>query len=275
MAAVPKPKGDEIKNKISIHNQTFLLTIHKSEETHTLYLGGAHTYCISVIILMPGSIYERFTDISICTLDHYYYHELCSLSGGFRRGVDVQRIFNIIFSYINDNYKHIKTIQLKDFSTRTCDNNTTMNLYEKYYITKGITWYQSKYKAYLNEKESEKFKKADIEFQKKKKEISYDTMKRFMTNVPNNAEKYYEESETWKDFFSSIENSMGVAKFCEFISPWISTFLLNIMNYDFTAPYNYIDIKNISYLNYKQEGGSISKKNYTRSKKMFASKISL
>ena len=67
---------------------------------------------------------------------------------------------------------------------------------------------------------------------------------------------------------------MGVGKFCEFVSPWISTFLFTLMKYNFTAPYYYIDIHNISNIDYKQEGGTL-KKSYTRSRKMFASKMLL
>ena len=167
MAKIPKIRdGDEIKETLVLGKQSFLLTIHKCKETHTLYMGGAHTYCINAIIFLPGSIYESYYDIKICTLDHLYYNELCSLSGG--AGIDVQKIFHFLFSYIKNNYNYITTIQLKDYSTRTCDNGSTVNLYEKYYITNGITWYQSKYKAVLRNNDLQTFLDADAKFQNRK-----------------------------------------------------------------------------------------------------------
>jgi hypothetical protein len=277
MASIPKvlPNQQEEVIRIQYNNIVFLLTVHKGSDTHIVYIGGPHTYCINFQIYLENSIYKNFIDINTCLLDHFYYDKLCSISGGFQRGVDTALIFHLGITYIKNNYSHIKKIKLKDYSTRECNNGYSINLYEKFYITKGKTWYQEKYGAYLSDNDAKKFETKHAQFNEKKQQIDWNTMKQFITTniLPNNIEEYYNGSKTWQEFFTKLESSMGVAAFGEFISPWISTFLSSVMKYDFTAPYYYIDINVIPNMNYTQVGGGVNKKQYTRKRKMFSSKL--
>jgi hypothetical protein len=274
MAQIPPLKIAcfETKNTIFIDNQSFLLTNHKCKDTEILYLGGSYTYCINIQIMLEGSIYERFGDITTCLLDHLYYSNLCSLSGGFQRNVDVQKIFRIILSYIKKNYKYITKIKLKDYSTRECIDKSSINLYELYYILHGKTWYQSKYNAYLMPNDEKKFEEYHKRFQAIKKTMDWNTMKQFIygAEIPDFAEKYYNETDTWQDFFTKLKDKMDIADFSVFIRPWISTFLSSVMKYDFTAPFYYINIQDIPSMNYKQEGGYNKKSRYTRKRRLFA-----
>lgn len=278
MAQIPPVKIGciESKNTISTENQSFLLTKHNCKDTDILYLGGAYTYCINIQIMLQGSIYERFSDISICLLDHLYYNNLCSLSGGFQRNVDVQKIFRILISYIKKNYTYINKIKLKDYSTRECIDKSSINLYELYYILHGKTWYQSRYNAYLSPNDEKKFQESHKLFQSVKKMMDWNTMKQFIfgAEIPDFAENYYNETDTWQDFFTKMRNKMDIADFSVFVRPWISSFLSSVMKYDFTAPFYYIDIKDIPTINYKQDGGGYNKKRHTRKRRMFAPIVS-
>lgn len=277
MASIPKLliNQQEEKSKIHYKSKVFLLTVHKGADTHIIYIGGPHTYCINFQLYQENSIYKQFMDVNTCLLDHFYYDKLCSISGGFQRGVDTALIFHLGISYIKKNYPYIKKIKLKDYSTRECDNGYSINLYEKFYITKGKTWYQDKYGAYLSDTDQQRFETKHIQFNEKKQQIDWNTMKQFIISdiLPNNIEEYYNQSNTWQEFFSKLEKNMGVAVFGEFIAPWISTFLSSVLKYDFTAPYYYIDINNISNMNYTQMCGGVDSKKYTRKRKMFSSRL--
>lgn len=279
MAAVPNLlaiQQEEI-TRIQYKSKVFLFTIHKGPDSHILYIGGAHTYCINFQIYTENSIYKSLIDVNTCLLDHFYYNYNCSISGGFQRGVDTLLIFNLGVSYIKNNYKHVKKIKLKDYSTRECDNGYSINLYEKFYITKGKTWYQGRYGAYLSDADQMKFETRHNQFNEKKNGIDWKTMQKFIPvkELPPNIETYYNESNTWQLFFSKLEAEMGVASFAEFIAPWISLFLSSMMKYDFTALYYYIDIDKLQTFNYSQVGGGINRKKYTRKRKMFSPKLSI
>ena len=279
MGTIPHLKsGIHEEIKVLEQEKSFRLTIHRSDSSHMLYLGGAHVYCISFQIYLPDSIYVSFQSTSIALLDTFYYHNLCSLSHSFLRGIDTKQIFDIMISYILDNYPFINTIKLKDYSSRTCDNGVSINLYEKFYITTSKTWYQLKYNAYLDEKYETMFQARHKEFTEVKQVLLWKDMKRFIISdrLPENIQEYYETSFTWQDFFTKLEKQMGTSEFSIFIAPWISSFLSTLFKFDFRAPFYYIDIKNsknsknIKIVNYKQVGDYKSKKKYTRKNKMFA-----
>jgi hypothetical protein len=101
-------------------------------------------------------------------------------------------------------------------------------------------------------------------------------MKKFIygAEIPEFAENYYNETDTWQDFFTKLRDKMDIADFSVFVRPWISSFLYSVMKYDFTAPFYYIDIKDIPAVNYKQEGGYNKKSRHTRKRRMFAPIVS-
>jgi hypothetical protein len=277
MGTIPPLKSGSVEQKEYIvkGSQTFLLTIHKSSTNHILYLGGPHTYCISAQVYLPDSIYARFMDISEVLLDHLYYHHLCAVVGSFKRGIDTQLIFTLLFNYISQHYEHVKTVKLKDYSTRACDTGSSINLYEKYYITTGKTWYQQKYSAYLKEADLAVFTAKDLAFQELKSKITWNAMKQFIStkDVPKFTQQLFESSETWQKFFSALEREMGVSEFCSFISSWISAFLTSLLNYDFTAPYYYIALDTIPSVEYTiQKGGTLRRTAYTRKRRYISPK---
>lgn len=283
MACIPsvRPSVEKEKHILTIKNGTkpikeFLLTIHKSADTHILYLGGEHTYCIEIQVYLPGSIYERFTNIEDCILANLYYNKLCSLSGGFQRGVDTTLILQTMVSFIRNTYPFVKRLQLKDYSTRKCDESLSINLYEFYYIQYDKTWYQRTYGAYRGESDERVFSEANTIFQEKKKEISWDIFIQFFKDAPydlDKAEHLYLNTDSWQAFFIEWRILFpDIASFCIFLQPWLSGFLKALMKYDFTAPYYYIDLANMPDIQYliKIRGGGKRIKKQTRNKRLFA-----
>ena len=97
------------------------------------------------------------------------------------------------------------------------------------YLISGKTWYEKHFNAYLEPKSKTEFDKFEKEFQKKKKEISWDLMKSIITSPfpmeESEIENYYNNSATWQEFFKSISDKVGISEFCIFIAPWLGTFL--------------------------------------------------
>jgi hypothetical protein len=276
MSTIPKVLEGQVEDifQVKYNTKVFLFTIHKSKDTHVLYIGGPHTYCINFQIYLKDSVYKDYIDVSTCLLDHFYYNHLCSISGGFQRGVDTGLLFQLGVSYIQNTYPHVSRLKLKDYSSRECNNGYTVNLYEKFYITTGQTWYQKRYHAYLNETDKRRFEIRDREFTMQKAKIDWNTMKKFIgsSELPNLIESIYNTTTTWQDFFSELETKMGVSEFSEFISPWISAFLSSTLKYDFTAPFYYIDFNTIQQLKYTSMVGGVRKLGFTRRRKMVSPK---
>jgi hypothetical protein len=277
MSTIP-PTRDGIISETHIlkfGSKEFLLTIHKSSNTHNLYLGGSHTYCINILIYLPESTYVMLglNNPRECSVEHFYYSNLCSFSGGYQRGVDTSLIFNLMIAFIKKNYQIITTVKLKDYSTRECDNGGNVNLYEMYYILYGKTWYQAKYNAYLLPKDLDNFTNSDRNFQEKKNLIGWTNFKE-MPIWPDDIdldiiEEYYNTTDTWQDFFSKIRDYITISSFCSFILPWITEFLKSTMKYNFQAPSYYIDILMIKNVGYTHVGGNKRRRN-TRCRKLFA-----
>jgi hypothetical protein len=49
----------------------------------------------------------------------------------------------------------------------------------------------------------------------------------------SNMKHMFETSQTWQEFFTTIRNTIGISKFCSFISPWIKTFMKIVFKFDF------------------------------------------
>lgn len=91
---------------------------------------------------------------------------------------------------------------------------------------------------------------------------------RYLVNLSDDSlQSRYDSATTWHEFFGPIRNSMGVAKYCEFIAPWLSRFMATNMRFTFSTAKYYIDLDSVPLVHYSiesthQTGG----RKYTRTR---------
>ena len=147
------------------------------------------------------------------------------------------------------------------------------------YITTGKTWYENKYNAFIESKDQEEtFRKAEIQFQSLKSQMDWSLMKQIMKVVPEDdiiMKPIYDSSNTWQDFFGKLLDGMGVSNFCNFVSPWLASFMMNYSKMQFTGTKYLMPIKNhnsnITFItsNYKKGGSNATRKRRTSTLKNY------
>lgn len=240
---IPPPKHGviPIRKSVKIGSKSMVMTIHESDTSITIYVGGKDVYCIDIQI-MKSNLYE---DSSIANFNKIRFDVDCSLGSNFVRGIDTNMILKFVITYIHNTYPFVKEMLFNDASTRTCDNGFNVNLSNMSYLLYGITWYQKHFDAYIKDKNDINKVNQNIKlFQEKKKILPWDYIKDSFTSFPiseSEMKELYKNTSTWQDFFMAINNRIGISQFCIFISPWIENFInrflkLNFMFIQFHLP---------------------------------------
>ena len=256
MSTIIPPKGSTppIIKTLKYDKKSFKLTIYETEDCITFFIGDGNLFCIDAFLYKKDSRFSRIPGFNLneAVLSHIYYNSECTLN-----------ILKLLISYIKDTYTHVTSINLNDTSFRECDNGQIVELSEMSYVRTGRTWYESHFNAKLKDKDRDAFLKIEKTFQDKKKIITWDMMKNFISGdlplAENVMREIYDTSETWQDFFGGLSNKIGISKFCIFVAPWLHRFILSTMDYNFSNVKYTIDITNIPYVNYtvtnQQQGG--------------------
>jgi hypothetical protein len=259
----------ETKYRVKIGRKTLLLTIHESDSSYLLYVGGHELFCIQVQLFKENSVYARFQDVSIGHLPHLYYNVECSLEHDFQRGIDTNTIVRFIQTYIAKEYPYITQLSFTDASYRTCDNGGVTPLPELSYLTTGKTWYQKNFDAVLDPARLAEFEAVDKRFQALKPLIPWNTLNTdYFGTLDSYAEELFNRSETWQDFFRDLRDRMGAAEFCEFCSSWIHRFMLQFMRFPFSRVTYYMPVRRdiISYELQKYSSGG-ARRSFTRKRR--------
>lgn len=235
-----KSSQTESLHVLQTQKNSYLLTIRESEWSTLLYIGGTNYYCLECQI---------FKDNPLANLAKIEYNASCSLTGKFERGHDVFVILSLVMTYIKENYKHITTLLFDDYSYRNCSSSLEIDLAPFHYAIDGKTWYMSKLNAYFIEKSEElEFLAKDTQFQASKSTTSWEKYDSLVTTphpLPiDNMITIYSESETWKDFFSRIRQTMPIETLCTYMAPWITNFIKNQAKINFTSYKFAIDVPN-------------------------------
>lgn len=233
---IPEPKDPgivPIRKLIHVNNKTMIMTFHETPHSITIYIGNRNTYCIDIQIMKDSSNPGHHEPIGL--FNKIRYDNQCSLGANFQKGIDTNMILQLIVTYIFRNYNDVKYMRFVDVSTKICNNGNPVNLGLMTYIWSGKSWYQKNFGAYIEEPMNTIFSKKEQEFQNKKKTIPWERMNSTMSHpLPlseDEMKSLYENSETWQDFFRPIYDKIGIAKFCNFISPWIDKFLLQYLQF--------------------------------------------
>lgn len=238
-----KDSQEEIRYEIQTKDNTYLLTIRKSETSIMLYIGGPYYYCLECQIFMDDNS-------NVANLSKIEYNENCSLTGNFERGKDTKAIINLLISYLIDNYPNIYKLIFNDFSYRSCSNNSNIDLAAFNYLLYGKTWYMKHlFAKFFKNTDSELFSKLSKQFNEKKKEMKWEDFDKFITSkhpLPNiDMERIFDNSESWNEYFCKLIQIIDIDTMCVYMSDWITNFLYSVgkirfSSYDFflTIPYH-------------------------------------
>jgi hypothetical protein len=242
-------------NTLEVKSKQIKLTVYKGDDTDTLFMGGHTKFCIDALVQKDDTEFaKRGGNISNVFLSHIYYDINCSLDGKFKRGLDTNMIMRLFLSYIKTNYPHVKTVTFTDASVRQCDNNQYVDLAEMSYVRTGKTWYETHFNAYLASSDEPKFQQCQRKFAEAKKTITWDIMNQYMTGgLPMEEEEMkqlFEQANTWQDFFGTLSDKVTIARFCEFVAPWLHKFLTVHMGFPFSSVHYVIPLNKFPSIEY-------------------------
>jgi hypothetical protein len=248
-----KPDVHVQAHTVRLAKKTLQLTIHESDYSYNLYVGGRDVFCVQAQVFKPGSVYERFMDITIGNLPHLQYSKDCTLDANFQRGVDTVGIVRFIVSYIAENYPHVRQLSFTDASYRTCEDGSVVSLAELSYLTGGATWYTKQFGATLDPTEQGAFAAAHARFQELKQITPWAVLVADYFGECD-AEDLFVASDTWQEFFAGLRNKMGAAEFCQFAAPWLRVFMDRFMPFPFSRVKWFMPVQRFASYNL-QEGG--------------------
>lgn len=255
MGKYPKPKLGVIETMfvVTIGKKKMKIVFHESDFSTAIYIGGHTEYCAYCSV--RKDTLQSVTSCADANLLRLEYNQTCDLDKQFQRNIDTHLIFSLMVAIIRDRFPYVRRLFFNDASYRMCDNATVVELPELYYITSGRTWYETQFGAYLEGDDLVKFKAADEAFQRKKAQLSWETMKGgYLDTVTDDAlQQQYDSATTWQEFFRPLRDRLGAAEFCEFVAPWLHRFMSDIMDFSFFSMKYFVDIVSVIPIAYTTE----------------------
>jgi hypothetical protein len=265
----PKDRTPVKLVRIRHKKKSLKLAVYETANTFDLYIGGPDVYCINAFINKPTSIYVQHgtAELSVGSISNILYNIECSMEYNFQKGLDTTAIVRLLISYVKNQYPYVSTLTFNDMSHKTCDNDQNVELSEMTYIRTGITWYQKHFRAYLNEKDQARFLERDAKFQALKAKFTWAQMKSIMGTESldeDYARTLFEGAATWQEFFRPLSDTMGIAEFCIFVAPWLHSFLLHTLRFNFSGPRYSIPLEGAEILDYEEVAFARGGKRFTR-----------
>lgn len=236
------PQETETLIKLIIGNKSLKLVKYESLREISFYIGGHTIYCIYVsLIKNDGKI------LSDGHLNKIRYDQVCSLENNFMRGIETNMILKLLLTYISRNYPIVKKLLFNDRSTITCPNGETIDLGLISYLVNGETWYEKHFGAFLEGLNLTTFRKFESDFQNRKKNTTWESFNEQMHRLlqmpipEEELKEIYTQSNTWQQFFKTINNKLDIFDFYTHVQPWIHRFMLvyfkhNIIGFNYQMP---------------------------------------
>lgn len=245
------PPSRYIKNefyKIKVGSKHLKMSIYETENLINIYIGGPKLFCIHATVNKPESIFVQrgIHKLHVGSIEKIYYNQQCSLEHNFVRGVDTNMIIYLLCQYVRDKYSYVTHLQFSDASSRTCDNGTDVSLMVMTYLYSEMTWYQKNFEAIVVPDQVAKLKEIVKKYNEQKQLYTWEEFNEIFIKgslpIPENKIKeMYDSAETWMHFFNPLMTQIKIAKFCNFISPWLSTFIERVLKYEFLGiPYMFV-----------------------------------
>jgi hypothetical protein len=240
----PKTRSPEKLVRLRIKRKSLKLAVYENDNTVDIYIGGPTIYCMHAFVNKPTSVFVEhgISALSTGTIANILHNIECSLEHNFQKGMDTTAIVYLLMAYITNHYPYVQTLSFTDASHKTCDNGHIVELSEMTYIRTGITWYQKHFRAYLTEKDQSRFLEANARFQALKRVFTWAHMKSIMTTYDGTImeedaiKSLFETAATWQDFFGPLSDKIGISVFCAFVAPWLHTFLIQSLRFNFSGP---------------------------------------
>ena len=220
---IEAPSGtiDTTRYKISTGGKTMILTVFETESSFTLYLGGYKIYCIDALVRKNknGVFFKEGL------LNKVRYDSSCVTEGVFEEGKDTSMALKCMMTYIKNTYPPVTKIQFSDLSTKVCNNGASVSLSAMKLFTDGKTWYEDHFGAKIEPEFESAYMAVMKKANNKKTEITWEEFyDNYVptTGLPTTMDKlksFFEESNTWQEFFSKVRNDIGIAALCI----WFST----------------------------------------------------
>ncbi len=245
------PPSRYIKNeffKIKVGSKHLKMSIYETDNLINIYIGGPKLFCIHATVNKPESIFVQrgIHKLHVGSIEKIYYNQQCSLEHNFIRGVDTNMIIYLLCQYVRDKYSYVTHLQFSDASSRTCDNGTDVSLMVMTYLYSEMTWYQKNFEAIVVPDQVAKLKEIVRKYNEQKQLYTWEAFNEIFIKgslpIPENEMKeMYESAETWMHFFNPLMMRIKIAKFCNFISPWLSIFIERVLKYEFLGiPYMFV-----------------------------------
>jgi hypothetical protein len=254
----------------------------------TLYVGNPKTgdlneACVTISVTYPESVeeYERKykikspSDPTIANLILAKHYFKCADNKDLLQGEGTVEMLNTAMSFIKQICPFVKEFDLKDSSSKMCDNKTPITLPYFYITNKGKTWYEARFSAHLKPKElHEEYTVAVRDYSTNPLEdfdifrIRY--LKRTPVEVVEALRQLYIKSNSMGDFTDKLYRKHGTKMVCMMLQGWIDDYMRTlrmdkyIMNQHWYIPVDVIPtypFKNVKSLQTKY-----NKKNGTRKK---------
>lgn len=248
---IPKLNTDIKRYNISVGDKNMIMTIHQTETSITFYCGNRTVYCIDIQLLKKanGQLYDTGN------LTKIRWDRVCSLNDDFRKGTDSIMLLKLLIQYIHNNYSTVVTLRFTDFSTKQCDDGSSINLAALKYLTVGKTWYEEHFGASVDEDSIIFYRELESKIQKKKTDTPWEQLK---TVIPVNKlgipieelESLYNQSNSWQVFFNTILTKLGKQELCIKFSPWFNNFVSGYLRMSYISLSYCLPVSNIG-IDYK------------------------
>ena len=271
---IEAPSGtiDTKRYKISTGGKTMILTVFEEHNSLTFYLGGYKVYCVDAqivkltptVFLDEGYLSKVRYDTQCSTLRVENEKEAI-----FEKGKDTSMILRLMMTYIKNTYPQVKTLTFTDLSTKKCDNGASISLSAMKLFIDGRSWYlpvpeeqegmqstgekyfasglyEDHFGAKIIPKMEQVYRSIIDDANEKKRQLQWsDFYEYFIINTTppietKKIESFYNESQTWQEFFKKIRDDIGVSALCIWFSQnyWFEKAFLkyvkfNLLNFSF------------------------------------------
>jgi hypothetical protein len=209
----------------------------------SLYIGNPKTNkksdaCVTITVNYPESIeeYERrhgmksSIDPSIAHIILIKYYAKCADNRDLINGEGTVEMVTSAMSFIKQICPFVKEFDLKDSSYKMCDNNSPISLPYYYIATKGKTWYEGKFGAYLKPKSAyDEYKKMIQKMMSMKLEELEIFKIRYWKRTPEEVRKMMEaeylKSDSMGDFLGKMHTKYGQNMMCLILQSWIEDYM--------------------------------------------------
>ena len=266
---------DEKQNipSISPHNINNTLKDTRRVEG-VFYLGNPKTKkedaCLTITVHFPESVeafrlqYNRepMFDPSIASLVLTKYNPLCSENKTLPQKDGTIEMINAGLTLIKQLCPFVKSVDLKDMSSRICDDGSSISLPYFYITIHRQTWYEKQFRARLRPAAMYDAYRATLQnfFSSPLESFNIFAI-RFLREcngpVLSTIQTAYEASTTMDEFFRTLYKNNGVPMGCILLNKWIDS----LMRIAKIAPYMnhewYIDMEQVPMWNLKNTAGPL------------------